>query len=381
MIIWILAFFYFLDSYGILSLEQMLTFNLPFLLICRGLYITLYVLNYVKGSNNEFQKRENLFNKNETILFSAQQFLLISFGILYFPLAIFISFYSLMMAGNYMKEFSKKTNFTSLRITGILISLIAPIMGIIWYTFINPNYYALAAIGLSIFMIYYYGIKVSSLSLPSLIQKYKKRKINQLPKDLQYVGLILLITLPIFLIGSSAIYHVPDKQTYMVPMRDGTHLATDVYLAPGSFGRPKPVILIRTPYGKSGWADDLYLPYYLIQDYHVVIQDLRGTHDSEGGDKSLLFIESYHDGVDTINWILDQPWSNGKIASAGVSALCINQYFYAGMNPEGLMAQQLWFGTPELYDHAIYQGSYHKSSVETWVKSTSPNNWQYQLET
>ena len=51
------------------------------------------------------------------------------------------------------------------------------------------------------------------------------------------------------------------------------------------------------------------------------------------------------------------------------------------MNPEGLMAQQLWFGTPELFDHAIYQGSYHKSSVETWVKSTSPNNWQYQLET
>ena len=86
MINWILAFFYFLDSYGILSIEQMLTFNLPLLLICRGLYITCYVLNYVKGYNNELQEREKLFNKNETIIFSAKQFLLISFGILYFPM-------------------------------------------------------------------------------------------------------------------------------------------------------------------------------------------------------------------------------------------------------------------------------------------------------
>ncbi|MFW9946789.1 MAG: CocE/NonD family hydrolase [Candidatus Odinarchaeota archaeon] len=381
MINWIIAFFYFLNSYGILSLEQMLTINLLLLLICRGLYVTSYVLNYRKGYNNGLPKREQLFNKNESLYFSIKQLVLILFGILYFPLAVFISFYSLMMAGNYFKSFSRKKNIPTLKITGILVTIITPIMGIIWYTFINPNYFALAAVGLSVFTIHYYGMKISSLTLSSLLQKYKKRKISQLPKELQYVGLIFLIILPLFLIGNIAIYHVPDKQTYMVQMRDGIHLATDVHFAPGSFGRPKPVILIRTPYGKSGWAENLYLPFYLIQDFHVVIQDLRGTHDSEGGDKSLLFIEAYRDGVDTINWILDQPWSNGKIASAGVSALCINQYFYAGMNPEGLMAQQLWFGTPELFDHAIYQGSYHKSSVETWIKSTSPNNWQYQLET
>jgi len=164
-------------------------------------------------------------------------------------------------------------------------------------------------------------------------------------------------------------------------MGDNVELATDVYFAPGSFGAPRPVILIRTPYGKSGWAKDLYLPIYLLQDYHLVIQDLRGTHKSEGGENFLLFINSYKDGVDTIDWILDQSWSNGKIASAGVSALCLNQYYYAGMGPEGLVAQQLWFGTPEMFDHAIFQGSYHKSSVETWMKSTSPTNWQYQVDT
>ncbi|MHA1456717.1 MAG: CocE/NonD family hydrolase, partial [Promethearchaeota archaeon] len=141
------------------------------------------------------------------------------------------------------------------------------------------------------------------------------------------------------------------------------------------------VILIRTPYGKSGWADDLYLPIYTIQDYHIVIQDLRGTHDSEGDNKFLLFTQSYLDGVDTIDWMLAQSWCNGKIASAGISALCLNEYYYAGMGPDGLKAQQLWFGTPELFDHAIFQGSYHKSSVETWIKDVAPNNWRYQIDT
>ncbi|GAG87167.1 unnamed protein product, partial [marine sediment metagenome] len=71
----------------------------------------------------------------------------------------------------------------------------------------------------------------------------------------------------------------------------------------------------------------------------------------------------------------------GRIASSGPSALCLNQYYYAGMAPEGLVAQQLWFGTPEMYDHAIYQGSYHKSSVEDWIESTAPENFEYQINT
>jgi predicted acyl esterase len=165
----------------------------------------------------------------------------------------------------------------------------------------------------------------------------------------------------------------------MIEMRDGVYLATDVYLAPGSFGAPRPVILIRTPYGKNGM--DIYRTFYSTQNYHLVIQDLRGTHDSKYLSKFLLFSKSYQDGVDTINWILDQNWCNGKIASAGASALCINQYFYAGMNPDGLVAQQLWFGTPELFDHAIYQGSYHKSLVETWIESTAPENFEHHMDT
>ncbi|MFX1280928.1 MAG: CocE/NonD family hydrolase [Promethearchaeota archaeon] len=338
-----------------------------------------YYFRYHKDHDNELDEEIKLFNKNEKIYFSIKQISLILFGMIYFPIAIFISFYSLLITTSYLKHISKNFRFKYLDLMVKLFNIIIPLIGIIWFLFIELNYFSIAAIAISLIAYLHYGLKIGDLSLQKLIEKYDKRRLNRIPKYGKVAGLILLIFIPSTIITLSATYAPPEKKTYMIEMRDGIKLATDVYIAPGSFGSPKPVILIRTPYGKNGMS--MYRTFYSTQDYHLVIQDMRGTHDSEGGDRFLLFTKSYQDGVDTINWILDRSWCNGKIASAGPSALCINQYFYAGMAPEGLVAQQLWFGTPELYDHAIYQGSYHKSSVETWIQSTAPDNWQYQIDT
>jgi len=381
MINWIIALFYFLEELGLLKIVDMLTKNLPLLLICRGIYCLAYVLNYRDGLVDETDDRKTLFTRKETAFFLLKQTMIILFGTIHLVFVVFISFYSLMMSGKYIDSIAKKRKIKILSKLGNIFSFLSPLIGILWYTFINPDYYSIAAISVSVIAFLYYGLKISSLSLTKLLEKYSKRRIEKIPKIIRYALLIFLIAFPTTVIIGTGVYKTQDKQTYMVPMRDDIKLATDIYFAPGSFGEPRPVILIRTPYGKSGWADDLYSPIYLLQDYHLVIQDLRGTHDSEGGESFLLFINSYKDGVDTIDWILDQSWSNGKIASAGVSALCLNQYYYAGMGPDGLLAQQLWFGTPEMFDHAIFQGSYHKSSVETWIKSTSPSNWEYQVDT
>lgn len=381
MINWIIAFFYFLEELGFLKIEDMITKNLPMLFICRCFYCITYFLNYHKSFTSETDDRKTLFTQKEIVIFIFKQLILILFGTIYLVFAVFISFYSLMMSGRYIISIAEKRKNRLLSILGKLITFFAPLIGILWYTFIVADYYSLAAIGVSVIAFLHYGLKISSLSLAKILEKYSKRRIEKIPKIIQYVLLIFLIAFPTTVIIATGVYKSQEKQTFMVPMRDSIKLATDVYFAPGSFGAPRPVILIRTPYGKSGWANDLYLPIYLLQDYHIVIQDLRGTYDSEGGENFLLFVNSYKDGVDTIDWISDQSWSNGKIASAGVSALCLNQYYYAGMGPNGLLAQQLWFGTPEMFDHAIFQGSYHKSSVETWIKSTSPTNWRYQVDT
>ena len=381
MINWIIAFYYYLNSFGFLNIDVMLTQNLPIVLICRGIYIATYYFNYQKDYLKELTTGEKLFTKKEVYYFSLKQILMISFGTLFTPIAVFIAFYSLLMSGQYLKSLGTKLENKAIKIIGIITYYLSPIIGILYYTFFNLDYYSLAAVSFSVIAFLNYGLKNSKLSLAHLLEKYSRRKIEKIPKITSYILIFLILAFPITLIIGTAVYNPQTPKTFMVLMRDDKKLATDVYFAPGSFGTPRPVILIRTPYGKSGWANDLYLPLYAPQDYHVVIQDLRGTGKSEGGSSFLLFVNSYLDGVDTINWILNQSWCNGKIASAGVSALCINQYFYAGMGPEGLVAQQLWFGTPELFDHAIFQGSYHKSSVETWITSTSPVNAQYQIDT
>ncbi|MHA2010024.1 MAG: CocE/NonD family hydrolase [Promethearchaeota archaeon] len=343
------------------------------------MYIVTYYLNYYKDFNNELEEGRKLFTKNEAITFVLKQVSIILFGILYFPIAVFISFYSLLMSTDYLKQISIKLKIKYLDHLTKAFNILIPVGGIIWFLLIEVDYYSIAAIGISLIAYLHYGIKISNLSLSKLFDKYDKRRLSRFPKSVQGAILIIIIAIPSILVSFSAVYAPPEKKSYMVEMRDGVSLATDVYIAPGSFEAPKPVILIRTPYGKNGMGT--YRTFYSTQDYHLVIQDLRGTHDSEGGSNFLLFTKSYQDGVDTIKWLLNQKWCNGKIASSGPSALCLNQYYYAGMAPEGLVAQQLWFGTPEMFDHAIYQGSYHKSSVETWIESTAPENYEFQINT
>ncbi len=379
MINWIIMVFFQLYTLGYLNLEQIFLTNLLLLIIFRGLYIITYYFNYYMDLNKELGENVKLFTKKEKIYFSFKQVSIILFGMISFPIAIFICFYSLLVSSNFMKQIGENFRSKPLTILARLINILAPLIGIIWFLLIEVDYYSIAAVGISLLAYLHYGLKNSTLSLSKLIEKYNKRYFNKFPKAAQFVLMFLLIATPTTILSISTAYVPPDKKTYMIEMRDGIRLATDVYLAPGSFCAPRPVILIRTPYGKNGL--DIYRTFYSTQDYHLVLQDLRGTHDSEGSDKFLIFSKSYQDGVDTLNWIVDQSWCNGKIASAGASALCINQYFYAGMNPEGLVAQQLWFGTPELFDHAIYQGSYHKSLVETWIEGVAPENLDHHLNT
>lgn len=111
---------------------------------------------------------------------------------------------------------------------------------------------------------------------------------------------------------------VPEAAlTYQVRMRDGVHLATDVYL-PDATG-PGPSILIRLPYDKAG--EYTFIPlvaeYMTARGYRVVAQDVRGKFRSEGD--PLLFVNEADDGYDTIEWLVHQPFSDGTVAMWGDS--------------------------------------------------------------
>jgi putative CocE/NonD family hydrolase len=100
-----------------------------------------------------------------------------------------------------------------------------------------------------------------------------------------------------------------------VPMRDGVRLAADVYLPPEK-GR-YPAILQRTPYDNTSplWVG--IAQYFAENGYAFVSQDVRGRCDSEGEWEPLM--NESEDGYDTIEWIAEQPWCDGKVGMMGGS--------------------------------------------------------------
>ena len=131
---------------------------------------------------------------------------------------------------------------------------------------------------------------------------------------------------------------------------DGTPLATDIY-RPLSF-RPKPVILIRTPYGRDGMAEPCLA--FILLGYACVAQDARGTGDSGGVDT--VFRDDANDGRATIEWLADQPWCDGNIGMFGGSAFAITQYLPAPGSEPALRSIAPVVATPDLYHHAFLQG-------------------------
>ena len=165
-------------------------------------------------------------------------------------------------------------------------------------------------------------------------------------------------------IGINNIFSSFFKKTHMVEMRDGVKLATDVYRPIFRF-LPHGTILFRTPYDK----DELRILglIFSILGWPTVIQDMRGRYDSEGNDT--VFRDSHTDGPDTLSWIANRSWCNGKIVTIGPSALGINQYFMAGANPQQLAGQFIMVATPNLHKDAIYQGGqFRKALVEGWLE-------------
>jgi hypothetical protein len=149
-------------------------------------------------------------------------------------------------------------------------------------------------------------------------------------------------------------YDVIAPQTVMVAMRDGVHLATDVYLPArngGAVDGTFPVLLERTPYNKDIESPNLapastdpvrrarflanrIVPAFVAHGYAVVIQDVRGRYRSEGHWR--LLVDDGNDGADTARWIVGQPWSSGKIGTFGVSYEGGTQHALAIANAPGL---------------------------------------------
>ncbi|MFH8486835.1 CocE/NonD family hydrolase [Streptomyces longisporoflavus] len=117
---------------------------------------------------------------------------------------------------------------------------------------------------------------------------------------------------------------------YMVRMRDGVRLATDVYL-PQLAADPRddaafPAVLVRLPYDKNSRYVyfDRIARLFTARGYAVVVQDVRGKFRSGG--TTVPFLRESQDGHDAIDWIVHQCWSDGSVGMFGDSYYGFTQW-------------------------------------------------------
>jgi putative CocE/NonD family hydrolase len=124
------------------------------------------------------------------------------------------------------------------------------------------------------------------------------------------------------------------KYEYRIPMRDGKHLFTAVYV-PKDDSQKYPILLSRTPYNVKPYGVDQYKDtlgpstHFTKAGYIFAYQDVRGRWMSEGEyvnmrphnpDKKGNDIDESTDTYDTIEYLVKKvPNNNGRVGMWGIS--------------------------------------------------------------
>jgi hypothetical protein len=174
---------------------------------------------------------------------------------------------------------------------------------------------------------------------------------------------------------SSAQYKVLTQRNVMVPMADGTRLAIDIYRpdAPGKF----PALIERTPYDKTK-SSEIQVgahTYFAERGYVFMVQDTRGRFASEGTFYPFLddgWLRN-RDGYDTVQWIAQQAWSDGKVGALGGSYTGQTAYMIAPTQPAALRAMFVRESASDLFDHWSSGGAFELGFIATWSTHLRPD--------
>jgi len=160
---------------------------------------------------------------------------------------------------------------------------------------------------------------------------------RQKHKSLRFLGLIgiTLLFASGVLFSQETLNTGYDKAEYMIPMRDGVKLFTQVY-TPKDQSQKYPILLYRTPYSIGFYGLNVYRPFlgpsidFAKEGFIFVYQDVRGKFKSEGEfvvmkphkeiKQSPQDTDESSDTYDTIEWLLKNiPNNNGRVGQWGIS--------------------------------------------------------------
>lgn len=148
-------------------------------------------------------------------------------------------------------------------------------------------------------------------------------------------------------------------ETVRLPMRDGVELETHIYRPVGE--GPWPTILVRDPYLLSKYVTCWV---YVRYGYACVHQDVRGRHGSDGDWYPL--VNERNDGIDTMAWLLEQPWQNGTLALSGESYVGLVQWAMADRLPPEVKTIVVNVAHGDFYEMVYRHEQFMPSIVGSW---------------
>jgi hypothetical protein len=162
------------------------------------------------------------------------------------------------------------------------------------------------------------------------------------------------------------------SSTY-VTMRDGVRIAVDVMLPKGEQPVAKvPALLTFTRYwrAKDGGRPDNLQKFFVGHGYAVVGVDVRGTGASFGTWPAPWSAEEVKDYGQVVDWVVAQPWSDGKVGAFGNSYGAVSALMLASLNHPAVKAVvPRHFEFDEFADVPFPGGIFNDWMVKTWDES------------
>jgi len=181
------------------------------------------------------------------------------------------------------------------------------------------------------------------------------------------------------------------NQALYVTTHDGTRIAVDVWLPEDYQGGRIPAILRATRYGRAkriqplgrllwklGYLKDeginrsfgptLGVPALNRHGYAVVVADGRGSGASFGSRRAECAPEEIEDYGEVLDWIVRQPWSNGRVGAWGISQDALNIEMVASLGRPALRAVATLYTTLDSqFTTAGFGGLYNRENVRRWA--------------
>lgn len=141
---------------------------------------------------------------------------------------------------------------------------------------------------------------------------------------------ISLIPLIFFLMASCLqAAQIAETTSHYIKMKDGTRLAADVHLPVERQPDARlPVLIQVTRYWRASENPETGAPhpalgrldrFFIENDYVLVKVDARGSGASFGSRPVEYGPQEVRDGYDVVEWVVAQPWSNGRVGAYGTS--------------------------------------------------------------